>query len=156
MKLSLLAFVLLVSLPPAAMAAAVSCPDLATAAQVAACPTEAELEYTFTGYCSDNSRMYKNDDDVCNDYKRYRTLKNIALWESGDGAFNAYVSCDLPPEKLKSAKVSSVKVGKQGKMTQVICGYGDGLNFTYRTRSECKVEGTHCASNPADCKASCN
>lgn len=156
MRLSLLALVLLAGSLPNAMAAAVSCPDLATAVQVGTCPTEEELEYTFTGYCSDNSRMYKNDDDVCTDYKRYRVLKNIALWEAGNGMFNAYVSCDLPVEKLKDAKASSVKVARQGKITQLICGYGEGVNFTWRTRTECKVEGDGCAANPAACKAHCN
>lgn len=115
---------------PAALAAAVSCPDLATAVQVAACPAEEELKYTFTGYCSDDSKAYRGETDVCTDYRLYRKLKNVALWESGDGVFNAYLSCDLPADKLKAVKASAIKIGKQGKMTQVICSYGEGVNFT--------------------------
>ncbi|MDP1734931.1 MAG: hypothetical protein Q8L44_11290 [Sulfuritalea sp.] len=151
-----LPFVLLAALALPAIAATVSCPDLATAVQVAACPAEEELKYTFTGYCSDNSRAYKGDTDVCTDYQRYRALKNVALWESADGVFNAYVSCDRPPASVKAAKASAIMVGKQGKMTQVVCGYGEGVSFTYRTRTECKVEGGDCAANPAACKANCN
>lgn len=139
-----------------AMAATVSCPDLATATQVAACPAEEELKYTFIGYCSDDGKAYRGDTDVCTDYQRYRKLKNVALWESADGVFNAYVSCDRSPASVRSTKVSAVRVGKRGKMTQLVCGYGEGLNFTYRTRAECKLEAGDCATNPGACKANCD
>lgn len=140
-----------------ALAATVSCPDLKTAVQVGACPAEEELKYTFTGYCSDDAKAYKGETDVCTDYRRYRKLKNVALWESADGVFNAYVSCDLPPEAVKGARASAVRVGKQGKITQLVCGYGEGISFTWRTRAECKVAGgADCSANPAACKASCD
>jgi len=157
MKTSVLLLALLVvPVSPAAMAAEVSCPDLAKAVQVGACPAEEELRYTFTGYCSDNSRSYKGDSDVCTDYTLYRALKNVALWESADGDFSAYVSCDRPPASVKSARVSGLRVGKQGQMTLLVCSYGDGLGFTHRTRAECKVAaGADCAANAAACKATC-
>lgn len=156
MSLTRLACALLAASAFPAIAATVSCPDLASAVQVATCPAEEELKYTFTGYCSDDSKAYRGETDVCTDYRLYRKLKNVALWESGDGVFNAYVSCDLPAEKLKAAKASAIKVGKQGKMTRVVCSYGEGVSFTYRTRTECKVDGGDCAANPAACKANCN
>lgn len=157
MKLNSLVILFLLAMPlPSALAATVSCPDLGKAVQVGACPAEEELRYTYAGYCSDDAKAYKGETDVCSDYRRYRALKNVALWESGDGVFNAYVSCDLPADKLKSARVAAVRVGKQGKMTQLVCGYGDGLSFTWRTRAECKVEaGANCAANPGSCKADC-
>ena len=157
MKLNPSADLFLLGTPlPLAFAATVPCPDLAQAVQVGACPAEEELKYTFSGYCSDDAKAYKGETDVCTDYRLYRALKNVALWESGDGVFNAYVSCDLPAEKLRGARVSAVRVGKQGKMTQLVCSYGEGLSFTWRTRAECKVEaGTDCGANPASCKASC-
>jgi len=155
LRLSVLALLCAASLPAAA--ASVACPDLATAVQVASCPAEEELRYTFTGYCSDNSRTYKGDADVCTDYQLYRKLKNVALWESADGNFNAYVSCDLPAAAVKAAKVSAVKVGKQGKITQLVCSYSEGLSFTWRTRAECKVAaGADCKTDAAACKASCD
>ncbi len=156
MSLTRLACALLAASALPALAATVSCPDLASAVQVATCPAEEELKYTFTGYCSDDSKAYRGETDVCTDYRLYRKLKNVALWESGDGVFNAYVSCDLPAEKLKAAKASAIKVGKQGKMTRVVCSYGEGVSFTYRTRTECKADGGDCAANPAACKANCN
>jgi predicted secreted protein len=70
--------------------------------------------------------------------------------------FNAYVSCDRSPASVKAARVSAVRVGKQGKMTQLVCGYGEGISFTWRTRAECKLEAGNCAADPAACKASCD
>ena len=140
-----------------ARAETLSCPDLKTAVQVGTCPAEEELLYTFTGYCSDNSRMYRGDSDVCTDYQRYRELKNIVLWESADGTFQGYVSCDLPVEKLRQKKPAGVSVAKQGKITRLLCSYGDGMVFAHRTRAECKVQGAgSCATDPAACTATCN
>ena len=150
-------FVLLVAGLTHATGATLPCPDLQTAVQVAACPSDEELKYTFTGYCSDDAKAYKGETDVCTDFERYRQLKNVALWESADGAFDAYVSCDLPKAVLQGAKVSGIKVGKQGKVTQLMCSYPQGVNFIHRTRAECKVDaGANCAANPASCKASCD
>jgi hypothetical protein len=157
MKTRLLALVLVAGLALPAMAATVSCPDLSTAVQVGTCPPEEELRHTFTGYCSDNTNAYKGETDVCTDYQRYRKLKNVALWEAGDGGFTAYLFCDLPTLGVRQARASSIKVAKQGKMTHLVCGYAEGVNFTFRTRAECKVEGSgNCATNPAACRANCN
>ena len=67
------------------------------AAQVNACPQEEELKYTYNGYCSDSAKAYANQTDSCIRYEDYRVMKNVALWESKDGVFDGYVSCDLPP-----------------------------------------------------------
>lgn len=157
MRLSLCAFVLLFGTAVSgAIAGTVSCPDLSTAVQVAACPSEEDLKYTFTGFCSDNARMYSKDTDVCTDYQRYRKLKNVALWESRDGEFQAYVSCDQPASAVKAAKVSSIAVAKKGGITQLVCSYRDGVVFTNRMRGECTVDTkTACAADPAACVAKC-
>lgn len=140
------------------LAAGIACPDLSKASQVAACPTEQELEYTFTGFCSDDSRPYKGDIGVCEDYQKYRKLKNIALWESADGNFSSYVSCDRAAAEVKAAKPTAVRVAKQGKLTLLVCDYGDDLKFTLRTRVECKLDpaaAAACKGDPAACKATC-
>ena len=155
-KCRLLFHVLLSTVVLPALAATVSCPDLAKAAQVASCPSEEELKHTYTGFCSDDAKAYKGETDVCKDYQLYRKLKNVALWESGDGVFSAYVSCDLPPAAVKAAKVSGIKLARQGKINQLVCSYGEALSFSYRTREECKIETADCAANPSACKASCN
>lgn len=150
-------WLLLVSARPDALAADLVCPDLKTAVQVGVCPTEDQLKYTFTGYCSDDAKAYKGETDVCTDFQRYRQMKNIVLWESADGVFDAYVSCDLSKDVLHRTKVSGLRLGKQGKLTQIVCSYGDGVNFTYRTRAQCKLDaGVNCSAAPESCKASCD
>ncbi|MCZ7655805.1 MAG: hypothetical protein M5R42_18360 [Rhodocyclaceae bacterium] len=48
--------------------------------------SEVGLKYTYTGYCGNDAHMYAKDES-CADYQSYRRLKNVALWESADGAF---------------------------------------------------------------------
>jgi len=138
-----------------AAAETLACPDLRGARQVASCPTEAELRYTFVGYCSDNARMYDGKADACTDFATYRKVKNIALWESADGAFDAYPSCELAPEAIRAAKPARMAVRSKGGLTQVICDFGDGIRFTHRTRAECRVEGAGECDSPEGCRASC-
>ena len=147
----------LASALPHAMAATFVCPDLGKAVQVGTCPTDEQLKYTFTGYCSDDAKAYKGETDVCTDFQAYRALKNVVLWESADGVFDAYVSCDRPKESLQRAQAKSIKVSTQGKLTKLTCSYGEGVSFNYRTRGECKVDASaDCVVNPASCKASCD
>lgn len=158
MRSSVAAFVLLFgSTIAGAMADTLTCPDLSAAVQIGTCPSEEELKYTFTGYCSDNARLYDKNTDECADYQRYRRLKNVALWEAGDGSFQAYLSCDLSATAVKGAKASGITVAKQGAMTRLVCSYGDGIAFIHRTRAQCKVaEGGKCAADPGACKAICD
>ncbi|HRF03748.1 hypothetical protein [Accumulibacter sp.] len=133
-----------------------SCPKLATAVQVGSCPSEAELKYTFTGYCSDNRRMYEQNTSVCTDYQAYRQLKNVAQWESADGSFSAYLSCDLAAETIKAMPVSKISASKQGQINLLTCNYGEGISFSYRSRQQCTVTGKgDCADDPTTCQASC-
>ena len=141
------AFLLLLAAAlPHAGATPLACPDLEKAVQVGTCPTDEQLKYTFMGYCSDDAKAYRGETDVCTDFERYRQLKNVALWESADGVFDAYVSCDLPKQTVHRAKAAGIKVGKQGKLTQLVCSYPEGVNFKHRTRAECKID-----AGVADC-----
>lgn len=142
---------------PVAMAATVVCPDVAKAVQVGTCPSDEELKYTFTGYCSDDAKAYKGETDVCTDFQLYRQLKNVALWESADGVFDAYVSCELPKDTLKLSKLTSARVTQQGKLTLLTCSYGQGVNFVYRTRAQCTLDrgatgATQTPSGQATCE----
>lgn len=139
-----------------AAAGEVACPDLAAAVQVATCPSEEELRYTYTGYCSDNARLYGKDEETCASFDNYRKLKNVAMWESVDGAFHGYLSCDLTPAAIKAAKPRRVEVGKAGKLTRVACDYGDGIVFAHRTRAACKPAGDGACGAGTPCKASCD
>ena len=140
----------------AALAGSVSCPDLAQAVQVGACPSEEELRYTYTGYCSDNARMYDTKDDVCSSFQNYRKLKNVVLWESGDGTFSGYLSCDLPAARVRSDVATTIAAVRQGSVTRVVCTYGTGVTLTHRTKLACRVEGDgSCAGKPESCRADC-
>lgn len=136
----------------ASAAETVSCPDLASAVQVMPCPPDEELRYTYTAYCADNARMYGKAADDCADFAAYRRIKNLALWEAGEGRFDAYVSCEPPAVDPKTAKLTQMTVARKGSMTHVVCNYGEGLRFTYRTKASCKVAEA-CAGS--ECKASC-
>lgn len=139
-----------------ALAETIACPEPAKAVQVATCPSDEELKYTYNGFCSDDRRLYAKDYDTCASYENYRKEKNVALWESADGVFQAYLSCDLPAGALKNLKPSAISVSKQGKLTRIACSYGDDITFTYRTKAQCKVQGSgNCAADPAACKATC-
>lgn len=157
MQSGIVAFVLLfIAGMPVALADAVVCPDLSAALQVAACPSEDDLKFTFNGFCSDNNRMYAKDTDVCTDYQRYRQLKNVALWESADGAFQAYVSCDLPVAAVRAMKAARIAASRKGSITRLVCDYPDGVVFTNRTKAECRVdEKTPCSGEPSACRAVC-
>lgn len=146
-------FVLVAALP-VARAATMLCPDAAKAVQVGSCPSDEELKYTFTGYCSDSAKAYKGETDVCTDFQRYRQLKNVALWESADGVFDAYLSCELPKDALKRARFTGAKVTQQGKLTLLTCSFGQGVNFVYRTRAQCTLDSgaTQTPSGQATCE----
>lgn len=147
---------LAVFFPLTTMAVEISCPSLTEAVQVANCPSEEELQFTYTGYCSDNRRIYTKGPDVCKDYQLYRKLKNVVLWETKDGTFHAYLSCDLSPETIRQAKVSQITVGKDGKKTRIACSYGKDILFAYRSSETCRIESAAaCATDPTACKAVC-
>ena len=140
-----------------AAATTLSCPDLATVVQVNACPTEDELKHTYSGFCSDDAKAYANQTDSCIRFEDYRRMKNQARWESKDGEFDGYVSCDLPAGKLKALKATGMKLVAQGKLTKLVCAYPDGINFTYRTKAACAIDDEKaCAADAASCKVTCN
>lgn len=139
----------------AAGAETVACPDLATAVQVNACPTEEELQYTFKGYCGDNARMYDRGEQLCVDYARYRRAKNVSLWETRDGRFNGYVSCESDASPPAVARAVGMRVDTQGSVTRIACRYDNGVVFTHRTKARCAVVVADCAGAPAECKAEC-
>lgn len=139
-----------------ALAGDVVCPDLAAAVQVATCPAEEELKYTFIGYCSDNARMYGKDTETCESFDNYRKLKNVAMWESADGAFHAYLPCDIASAAIKAARPQRISVGMAGKLTRVACDYGSGITFAHRTRAVCKAEGEGDCSSGKPCKVNCD
>ncbi len=140
-----------------ALATQLACPDLAAAVQVNACPTEEELKFTYTAFCSDNAKAYAKETDSCLRYQDYRQMKNTAMWESKGGEFSGYISCDLPVDKVQALKATAMKIERQGKLNKVVCSYPGGINLSYRTKENCAiVDDKACSTNVANCRASCN
>ncbi|MBH9551423.1 hypothetical protein [Inhella gelatinilytica] len=161
---SLAAWALALPLIPIHAAEPLSCPALASAVQIDACPSDEQLRGGFVGYCSDNRRLYAADHDTCSRFENYRKLKNVALWEAGaDGAWQGYLSCDVPRERLQAARVQSVTVSRQGTVTRVACQYGiaggdenDTLTLAHRTKARCAVvDPPACTADPGACRVRC-
>lgn len=148
---------LLAALSLGATAGTMTCPDLAGAVQVNACPSEDELKHTYSGFCSDTAKAYANQTDSCIKYEDYREMKNVALWESKDGAFSGYISCALPTDQLKASMLSTMAVERQGKLNKLVCSYANSVRLTYRTKAACAVVNEKaCTANPASCTATCD
>lgn len=146
------------------VAGTVACPDMATLTRAGSCPTEEELQFTFNGYCSDDSRMYGKGTEVCADYQAYRKMKNVVLWESRNGEFQGYVSCDLPVAELKALKPTAIAAdrertgarGSERSINRLLCSYGEGIVFSRRSREECRVDAAEaCRTDATACKAEC-
>ena len=149
--LALLLGAMLASAP--ARADSLACPDLSAATQVAACPTDEELRYTFMGFCGDNARLYGRDILTCASFENYREVKNTALWESADGRFGGYLSCNVEPETIRASKAKRMHVERSGKVTRLMCDYDNDHRLVHRTKAACKVEVEDCASG--ECRAAC-
>lgn len=153
-RFALLSLVLAGSLGvTAAQAETLACPTLSTATQVQPCPTEDELKYTYTGYCSDNARLYGRDVLTCASFENYKAAKNNALWEADGGRFDGYLSCNVGAETIKASKAVKIRVERVKTLTRVICDYENDHRMVHRTKSVCAVEATDCTSG--ECKANC-
>ena len=154
-KLALLSLALPAAmLANAAQAETLACPALDNAVQVAACPTDAELQYTFLGFCGDNARLYGRDTFTCASFENYKEVKNTALWESANGAFSGYLSCNVDAASVRAAKAVKMSVEKKGNLTRLICDYENDQRMVMRTKANCTVEAADCASG--ECRATCD
>ena len=138
---------------PVQAAQPLSCPSLSDAVQVAACPTDEELRYTFMGFCSDNARLYGRDILTCASFENYREAKNIALWESADGNFSGYLSCNVEPGTIRASKAMRMHVERKDTLSRLMCDYDNDHRLTHRTKASCTVEAADCTSGT--CQARC-
>lgn len=144
---------LLAALGTAAHAAEWSCPELKEAVQVTACPTDAELRYTFMGYCGDNARLYGRDVLTCASFENYKEVKNVALWEADGGRFDGYLSCNVGADAIKASKAVRMSVERVKTLTRVICDYENDQRMVHRTKSVCAVEAADCGGG--ECRTKC-
>ena len=136
-----------------ARAESMSCPTLADAIQVAACPSEKELRYTFLGFCGDGARMYGGDIVTCANFENYRAAKNNALWESADGQFSGYLSCNVEAASIRASKAQRMQAERKGSLSRLICDYENDHRLVHRTKASCKVEAEDCSTG--ECRAVC-
>lgn len=128
------------ALAPLAQAEEVACPDLSQATQVGDCPSEAQLRYSFAGYCGDDARMNdKGSDTTCTSMDEFKKLKNHALWEAGE--FQGYLHCGRTPQETRALKLKQLSVAPAGKLTRVVCTYEGGAIMVLRTRRACVQQG---------------
>lgn len=149
----------LLALPLAISAAAaqpLACPAPASLQQVAACLPPAELRLSYIGYCSDNRRMYDGDGETCTSFENYVRAKHSALWESGDGMFQGYLSCVLTAAEVAGLPPAALSITRQGSVTRVACRYGDAATVTHRTKARCTLQDPACAADPSTCQARCD
>ena len=149
--LALLLGTLFVASP--AQAQSMSCPGLTDAVQVAACPSEEELRYTFLGFCGDGARLYGGDVLTCATFENYRAAKNYALWESADGQFSGYLSCNVAADTIHASKAQRMHAQRKGNLSRLICDYDNEHRLIHRTKAICKVEAEDCSAG--ECRAVC-
>ncbi len=151
---------------PASAKSVYICPDISKAVKVGECPSEDELLRMFSSTCG--SRDTKNENPhakgFCKHYNLFRKVKNTSLWESGDGEYMGYLSCDSTEGKIKASKLVKISIGQQRVWDRVICTYEGGSNLVLRTRETCEVPGAKpigsnmvriCEAGDKDCKAIC-
>ena len=149
---------------PATAGTEYSCPDLSQAKQVLDCPTDEELRRMFRSTCGGENAPDAKEPELCDAFAEFKRQKNNALWESADGEFMGYLTCNRPPEEIKKAKAAGIGIGRRGKLTKISCVYDGGVKMTRRTRETCTVPGMEigkrgpmptCGPDPATCKVVC-
>jgi len=151
-----LAQIALFVLPMAAVAQPLSCPTPAMWVQVAPCPSADQLRLSYIGYCSDNRRLYAADRDTCSSEENYLRLKNVARWESADGAFEGYLSCEPSAGAVASLPAATMSIAREGTVTRVVCRYAEAATLVHRTKARCRLQdAAACAADPGACRALC-
>jgi len=140
------------------------CPDISQARQVAACPTEDEIQRMFKASCGFERDPKATQPELCDTYAEFKRRKNSALWESSDGEFMSYATCAVPPAEIKAAKSSGVAISQKNGLYKIACNYEGGTVFTLRTRSVCRIPGVKssltviraaCGPEASSCKVEC-
>lgn len=167
-KITLVTFCLLVLLAakPAWAESIYTCPDIAKAKKVGGCPSEETLLHMFSSTCGSTDTKNENPHakGFCRNYSTFRKVKNTSLWETGDGEYVGYLSCDLTRDKIKAGKLVKISIGQKRIWDRVICTYDNGSELVLRTRETCSIPnaivmgarmGRMCEAGDKNCKAIC-
>jgi hypothetical protein len=165
-RLSAFAVVAVLAAQPLSAESVYACPDLSQARQVADCPSNAELEHIFSSSCGSKNTTDENPHakGACRSFKLFKQKKNTALWESANGEYLGYVSCNTPAAEIKAGRLVSINLLQRGRMDKITCAYDSGAKLALRTRESCQVPGAQpkgeqlsldCSADGGKCKAIC-
>ncbi len=100
--------------------------------------------------------MYAADRDTCSSEENYLRLKNLTRWESADGAFEGYLSCQPSAPAVAALPAATMRIAREGTVTRVVCRYGDAATLVHRTKARCNLnDAAACTTDPGACRASC-
>ena len=135
-----------------------TCPDLAKAEQLGACPSEKELRANYRKTCP--TFMEKRGE--CRPFESFARSKNKALWAatSGDEEFLSYISCAQPALSVKAAQPVSVdaKCDLKTGRCEARCVYANAITFNLRLKGACKTptgQKVECSDDPKACVVTC-
>ena len=143
-----------------------TCPDISKSAKVGDCPSDKELKRMFSASCGwqDTEKDNPHAKGICKNYSLFSKVKNTALWESSDGKYDGYLSCDKKENEIKASKLVKISIGQKKQMNRVICSYEGGSELVLITRENCTIPGEKllgryigrmCEAGDKDCKAVC-
>jgi len=165
-SLSVFCAIAILAAQPLSAESIYTCPDIAQTRQVADCPSQAELEHLYYSSCGSRDTKEENlhAKGICKSFDMFKQKKNTALWESADGEYFGYVSCNTPAAEIKSGKLMSISLLRRGVMDKITCSYVGGARFTLRTRQNCELPGgkpkglqlsLNCTADDSECKVIC-
>jgi len=143
-----------------------TCPDISKAVKVGGCSSEAGLKRMFKVTCGwdDFEKDNPHAQGKCINYSSFKKVKNTALWESNDGKYDGYLSCDTKENEIKASKLVKISMSWKREWNRVICTYEGGSELVLRTRESCEIPGAKllgrytgrmCEAGDKQCKAVC-
>lgn len=150
---------------PAHAGSVLLCPDMSQAKQVGECVTEDEIKSMFKRTHGLKCDPQSKDSMECKKYAAFKQDKYSALWESSDGDFMGYVTCDTPASEIKKSQPMSVALSQKNGLYKITCNYQEGVALSMRTRDVCRVTDkkdsavvsrANCNGDADNCKIVCD
>jgi hypothetical protein len=165
-RCAFICLILLFVTQPALAMSVYTCPDISKSAKVGGCSSDDELKRMFSVTCGwqDTKNENPHAKGICKNYSLFRKAKNNALWESSDGKYDGYLSCDTKENEIKASKLVKISIAQKFQLNRVICTYEGGSELVLRTRETCEIPGAKllgryigrmCEAGGKDCKAVC-
>lgn len=167
MKYTIFGFLMILTLlaHPLQAETVLLCPDMAQAKQVGECAAEDEIKSMFKRTFGLSCDPQAKDSMECEKYAQFKMKKYSALWESSDGVFMGYVTCNSSAAEISKAKPSSVSISQKNGLHKITCKYQEGVSLSMRTRNDCRVTDAtgatvitraSCKGDASNCKIVCD